>query len=148
MWAPSGLAVGTIFLFGNWLAPAIFLGAFFTNLTVSSAIPELICIGSGNMLEAMLGAYLIHWVSKNNSFKNYTEVLAIVSASALGSVVSASIGICTLLAFGHTAQEKLGNTWFTWWSGDAIGCLIILPLFFEIKKLYKKFFTKNIIKII
>lgn len=148
IWIPSGFAIGILFLFGNWLAPAIFLGAFFTNLTVTSSIPSLMSIGAGNMLEAIVGAFLIRWVSRTNSFKSYNEILAIVAASAISSLVSASIGIMTLISSGHTDPTNYQTTFYTWWSGDAIGSLIFLPLFFEIHQFSNKHIHVNFKKII
>jgi signal transduction histidine kinase/integral membrane sensor domain MASE1 len=132
IWSPSGFAMGALVVFGSWLAPAIFLGAFFTNLTVSPSIASLLGIATGNMLEAIVGASLIFWILEKNRFKYYSEFVALICAALLGSMVSATFGVSTLLMNGVIAPLDYGYTWYTWWSGDAVGILLILPLFLEL----------------
>lgn len=132
VWSPSGFAVGSLALGGMWLAPGIFLGALLTNLTVDTSIFALASMASGNMLEAMLGAYLINYFLKNNTFKNYSELLGITTVALVSSAVSASIGITILYFKGLVSPQNFAYSWYTWWSGDAVGMMVILPFFVEL----------------
>ena len=73
IWAPSGLAIGALIVFGNWLAGAIFLGAFLTNMTIGTPMAGLLGIATGNMLEALIGAYLITWILRKHYQTPYAE---------------------------------------------------------------------------
>lgn len=143
IWSPSGIAMGALLLFGTWLAPAIFLGAFLTNLTVSSSIPSLLGIATGNMLEALIGTYIILLIMEKEKFKDYSELVAIVCASMIGSMISATFGVSTILMGGVIAPLDYGYSWYTWWSGDVVGILVILPLFFELHLCSKKLTFPN-----
>lgn len=147
-WSPSGLAVGSLALGGLWLAPGVFLGALLTNFTVSASPISLIGIATGNMLEAIVGAYLISYILKKNSFKSYTEFVGIFTVAALASVVSATVGITTLFLLGTIPAANNLYSWYTWWSGDAVGIIIVLPFFVELvlnKLTWKDFELKQVI---
>ena len=59
VWPPSGLAVAAILLAGNRMWPGIWLGAALANLTVQASAVAAVLIGTGNALEALVGAALI-----------------------------------------------------------------------------------------
>ena len=147
VWSPSGFAVGALVVFGTWLAPAIFVGALLTNATISDSILSLLSIATGNALEAFLGATILIWLLRRNFFKNYTEFMAIVLVAILACSVSATFGTSTLLLSHHIQSVDYGYVWYTWWSGDAVGIMIVLPFFLEFyltKKPDFKFSLKNI----
>ena len=58
VWPPSGLALAAILLAGNRVWPGIWLGAALANVTVQSSALAAVFIGSGNTLEAVVGAAL------------------------------------------------------------------------------------------
>ncbi|WP_408096532.1 CHASE domain-containing protein [Peredibacter sp. HCB2-198] len=132
IWTASGLAIGAMILFGRWVAPAIFLGAFLTNLMVGTSTIGLFTISTGNMLEAIVGSQLILWISKKNFLKNYSEFFSISIGAVFGSMVSATFGVVSLYYFGTIPSSEVSYTWYTWWSGDSIGILLVLPLFMEL----------------
>ena len=149
IWTASGLAIGAMILFGPWVAPAIFLGSFLTNMTVNTPNVALFTIATGNMLEAIVGSQLILWIAKKNFLKSYSEFFSVSLGAVFGSMVSASIGIASLFYLGIVHANEITYAWYTWWSGDAIGILLVLPLFMELysKKLdpYNISFKKFII---
>src|SRR5688572_22659256 len=59
VWAPAGIAVGALLVFGYRFWPVIFLGAFLVNVTSGSVFTSLV-IAIGNSLEGVTGAYLIN----------------------------------------------------------------------------------------
>src|SRR5215471_8630334 len=59
VWPPTGIALAAFLLFGNRVWPAIFVGAFFVNLTATGTIYTSIGIAAGNTLEGMAGAMLV-----------------------------------------------------------------------------------------
>ncbi len=132
IWMASGIAIGSLTVFGVWLAPAIYIGAFLINTTTGMQ-PHIAFISAfGNMLEAVVASYLIIFIMKKNYFKSYSEFFSIFAGSVLSSAVSATIGIAALTYDGVVTPADFTYAWYTWWSGDAIGALIILPVFFEL----------------
>lgn len=119
-------------LFGRWVAPAIFIGALLTNMMVKTPTVGLLGIATGNTLEALAGSYLILWISKKNFLKNYTEFFSVSVGAVLSSIVSATIGVGSLYYLKNVSLNEFSYIWYTWWSGDSIGILLILPLFMEL----------------
>lgn len=132
IWSPSGFAVGCLALGGISLAPGVLLGSFLINLTVNNHALGLFGIAAGNTLEAIIGALLITYFIKRNSFKNYSEMFGTLLVAILSSVVSATIGLAILSSLGIVGPKDFGYAWYTWWSGDAVGIMVILPFFTEL----------------
>ena len=101
IWPPSGLAIAFIFLFGKKATPAIFAGAFITNLilfTSNSPISfEIICcsllIGFGNSMEALI-TYSFYKLGCEND----KPLTSPVSFSVFLSVSIASSFACAFFA--------------------------------------------------
>jgi signal transduction histidine kinase len=51
-----------------------------------------------------------------------------LTAALLAPVVSATIGVTTLVLTGHADPATLGPVWYTWWLGDAGGALLVAPV--------------------
>ena len=59
VWAPTGIALASFLIWGSSIWPAIFLGAFFVNLTTSGSVATSLGIALGNTLEGCIGAALV-----------------------------------------------------------------------------------------
>src|SRR5437899_2146987 len=59
VWAPSGISLVALVLFGNRLWPGVALGAFLANASSHVSVPTAMGIATGNTLEALVGAYLL-----------------------------------------------------------------------------------------
>ena len=57
LWPPTGLALALVLLRGYRIWPAIFVGAFFFNLTTTWNIFTSLGIANGNTLEGVCGAW-------------------------------------------------------------------------------------------
>src|SRR4051812_44034058 len=53
VWAPTGIAIAALLLFGYGLWPAIFVGAFAANLWTGASLLAALGIACGNTLEAV-----------------------------------------------------------------------------------------------
>src|SRR5205823_12837565 len=59
VWAPSGIALAAILLWGTRLWPGIWLGAALINFTIEGSLLLAVLIAIGNTLEVVVGAMLI-----------------------------------------------------------------------------------------
>lgn len=132
IWAPSGLTIGALVLYGTWLSPAIFVGALLTNLTTAGDLIGILGIATGNMLEALAGATMLLWILEKRIFKHYSELIGMMIIIVLACSISATFGVSTLLIQGLIKPYDYAYSWYTWWSGDAVGAFIVLPLILEI----------------
>jgi integral membrane sensor domain MASE1 len=126
-WAPSGISLAVLVLFGRRYWPGVFLGAFAANAT--SGVSALLAAGIavGNTLEAVGGAYFLSRAAFRPSLGRVRDVLAFVALGALGStLVSATNGTTLLYATDHI--HSYGSNWLLWWFGDGAGDLLVAPL--------------------
>src|SRR6266446_8011488 len=59
IWAPTGISLAACLLFGSWVWPSIFAGAFLVNVTTAGSVATSLAIAAGNTLEALTAAYLV-----------------------------------------------------------------------------------------
>lgn len=129
IWAPTGIAIASFLLFGKKILPAIFIGAFITNLTTAGTILTSFGIAIGNTLEGFLGAWLINKYAKGvEAFESVKNIFNFTVICLLAPLVSASFGVAVLFLFGLTGLSDISSVWTTWWLGDVSGALIISPL--------------------
>lgn len=129
VWPATGLAFVALLRFGLGLWPAVFVGAFLVNITTAGTVLTSLGIAGGNMLEAVLGAWLVTRYAGGVDFVRSPErIFSFTLLAAMGStMVSATIGTATLFAAGMVPPGQWGPIWLTWWLGDASGDLLIAP---------------------
>jgi signal transduction histidine kinase len=129
VWAPTGIALAALVLFGLRLWPAVALGALIANATSGASIPEAAAISVGNTLEAVVGTALLLRVGFRPTLERVRDVLALIFLGALVSTtVSATNGVTTLWLTGDVPGSSYGSEWLLWWVGDGMGDLIVAPL--------------------
>lgn len=129
VWAPTGIALAALLLWGYRLWPAVALGAFLANL--GTGVPLLVVCGitTGNTLEALAGAWLLSLVDFRRSLDRVRDVLCFIGLAAmLSTTVSATIGVASLYAGDMLPTGELPSTWLVWWLGDSGGDLLVAPL--------------------
>ncbi|MGZ3465778.1 MAG: MASE1 domain-containing protein [Gemmatimonadaceae bacterium] len=129
VWPPSGIALAAMLLMGPRFWPGIVIGGFILNLTGTIApIPALV-IALGNTLEALLAARLLTSVGFRPSMERLRDVLALVVLGAIASTpVSATVGVIVLALVRGAAGFPDWTIWATWFSGDALGIVLVTPL--------------------
>lgn len=130
IWPPAGLALFALLRFGLGTWPAVTIGAFLFNATSGVPRPGATFIAVGNTLEAVAGALLLHRVAGfRRSLDRLRDVLAFAGLAGVAStVISATVGVASLVATGAAPTASILPLWLTWWSGDAVGVLVMTPL--------------------
>jgi PAS domain S-box-containing protein len=127
LWPPAGLALATL-LVGGWrLAPGVVLGAIMTN-ALDLPWTVVLPVAAGNVGEALLGAYLFTRLGGTICLTTIRGAGALVAAAGISALVSASSGIGGLAVSGLVQPDMAFHAWLTWWSGDAIGMLLVTPV--------------------
>src|SRR5256885_1701666 len=97
VWAPTGIALAALLMFGNRLWPAITLAAFLVNLSTGAPALVVLGMGIGNTLEAVIGASLLRRSGFRTSFATIQDVLKFIVLAALFSTfVSGIVGVTSL----------------------------------------------------
>jgi signal transduction histidine kinase/integral membrane sensor domain MASE1 len=130
VWPPSGLALWAGLYFGSRIWPGIWLGALIANVMTNVPLAAAGGIATGNMLEAMAGAWLLRRVAgTGRTLDNLRQVTTLlVLAAVVSTAISATIGTATLCAAGLQPWSRFGVLWSIWWLGDATGDLLIAPV--------------------
>lgn len=128
LWPPTGIAVAAFLLVGRSLWPGIAVAAFVVNLPISEGPLSAAVTAAGNTLAPLLAATLLLRVGFHRQLDRHRDALAIVFLGALTSMlVSATIGAGTLVLSGAISSDKLPSAWAVWWTGDAMGVLMVAP---------------------
>ncbi len=117
-------------LMGTRFWPGITLGAFLVNFT--AGVPPLAAAGIavGNTLEALVAVRLLtSFAGFRLPLERVRDVFMLVLLGAIASTpVSATIGTAVLTLAGGASPLPVIPTWLAWFSGDAIGILLVTPL--------------------
>ena len=129
VWPATGLAIAAILLWGNRVAPAIFIAAFVINQITAGSIFTSLAIAGGNTLEAVVAGYLVrHWAEGEQIFDTPAGVTKFAVISVAATTVSATIGVSSLTLAGYAAVSSFFSVWLTWWLGDLAGALVVAPV--------------------
>lgn len=116
VWAPTGITLAAFLILGYRVWPVILVSAFLVNLTTAGSVATSIGIGVGNMLEGLVGAYLVNrFAGGRNACDHFGDIFKLAAlAVLLSTTVSATIGATTLSVAGFAQWHAYGSIWFTW----------------------------------
>tara|TARA_R110002124_G_scaffold63350_43_gene173554 strand:- start:19114 stop:22917 length:3804 start_codon:yes stop_codon:yes gene_type:complete len=140
MWPASGIAIAALLIFSPRLILGIFIGSLLINGYIGHvleagvvnwhALAVATAIAGGSSLQAITAA----WVCRRlfgvptilRSIRDVAVFAGIVGP--LACLIAASVGTYTLFLAGLLPPTGAVNNWLTWWLGDLIGILVVLPL--------------------
>lgn len=140
IWPPSGIALVALLVFGYRAWPGVFLGSFLVNFLTQydpSTAPTMlalviipIAVASGAALQALVGAYCVRrFANFPNHLSNEREVFSFLFwGGPISCLISATVGVSTLLIAGKIPEASFWANLGTWWIGDVIGVFILGPL--------------------
>ncbi len=136
IWPPTGIAVAAMLVFGRRIWPGIALAAFAVNAPLGPSILGAATIATGNMLAPVLAVTLLNQVGFRPDLRRLQDAIAIVGLGALSAMlVSATLGTSTLVASGSIPSREFWPTWWVWWTGDAMGVLVVVPFLLSLRSI-------------
>ena len=128
VWAPTGISLAALLIFGYRLWPGVALSALLANATSNEPVAVACGIAVGNTLEAVIGVALLRLIGFHNPLERLRDVLGLVIlAAGVSTTVSATIGSTCLCLSGLQPWSAWGVLWWVWWVGDAMGDLVMAP---------------------
>ncbi len=129
IWPPTGIALVAILVFGFRVWPAVFLAALAVNLPIGPTPSGAAIIAAGNTLAPMAAAALLRRSGFRIELDRLRDAAAVIGLGALlAMTISATIGSSVLVVFGAVPSADFLQTWTVWWTGDAMGVLLVAPL--------------------
>ena len=127
IWPPTGIAVVAILIVGRRATAAIALAAFAINLPIGPSALGAAVIAAGNTVAPLLSAELLRRVDFHLHMDRLLDAIAITLAALTGMAVSATVGSLVLTLSGTVPSDGFWATWAVWWTGDAMGVLLVAP---------------------
>lgn len=138
MFPPAGIAVGAMLIAGAATLPWTFLGSFLLNVWTAYSLTHRIqamgvivaaVIAAFSMLQAALGgATLRRAIGYPAPLDNARDLARFLALPPLFCVASASLSLGSMTMLGVVRMSDLSTSWVTWWIGDTLGVLLVLPL--------------------
>ncbi len=140
---PAGISLAAMLLCGYRLAPGVFLGSLALNsfqlylwphaessLTQSAIV--VATIAAGSTLQAFAGAWLIRkMIPSSMRLINERDIIWFLTLGGpVSCLIAATVGIGTLYYSGRCLEGDALFNWINWYSGDALGILIVTPILF------------------
>ncbi|WP_371480479.1 MASE1 domain-containing protein [Kitasatospora sp. NBC_00315] len=129
LWPPTGIAVSCLLLMGLRVWPGIALGALLVIATIGPVTAASAGVVAGNTLAPICAVLLLRRVDFRVELDRFRDGAALVFLGALiAMLLSATMGSGALLISGSLSADNFWGTWAAWWTGDAMGVLVITPV--------------------
>jgi diguanylate cyclase (GGDEF)-like protein/PAS domain S-box-containing protein len=138
IWPPSGIALAVLLLSGIRLLPGVWVGAFTVNLLLSTNLPGAIAVATGNCLAAWAGWALLRRSGFDIRLQRLSDASALLAMGAmLDPLIAALLGPASLVFAGSMQAADYPLAFLAWWTGDALGILLVVPLVLTVPALWR-----------
>ena len=139
-WAPAGIALASMLIWGGHLWPGVALGSllvntpvFYDGATVHSVTRSLVAgalIAAGAAAEALIGAWLVKRFGGGVRCLETARgvVVLVLLGGAVACLVNSTVGATSVSTLGFVPWSDYSESWLTWWSGDVLGVILAAPL--------------------
>ncbi len=128
-WPATGIALAALLTWGLRTWPGIAIGAFLVNLPIGPSPLLVAVIAAGNTTGPVLAYLLLEWAGFRRQLDRLGDALRLLFVGVLGSAaISASVGTLVLVSSAAVPVTAFWATWSVWWTGDAMGLLLVTPL--------------------
>ncbi len=136
LWAPTGIALSALLQLGPAAWPGIALGSLCVVTTLSDSVSLLTgVVVAGNTLAPVCSYRMLRGAGFRPELDRLRDGVALVFLGALlGMTVSATIGTCMLVVDDNLPLSGFWPVWTAWWSGDAMGVLVVTPLLLVLRR--------------
>lgn len=137
VWPPSGFAFAAILILGPRIWPGILIGAFSANIMVflanhpgslGSIYTASGFIALGNTLEVISGYYILKVLRSGEILSRAKDFFQFIIATLVMCMFGSTIGSSSLYLNDIISKEIYTKVWFTWWTGDVTGILVLTPI--------------------
>lgn len=136
LWPPTGIAVGCLLYLGLHIWPGIALGSLLVIATLSGSVSaSTIAVVAGNTLAPVCACLILRRVGFRTELDRLRDGVVLVFLGAMaGMVISSTMGTAMLVLDDKLPVSGFWSVWAAWWSGDAMGVLVVTPLLLVLRK--------------
>lgn len=135
IWFPAPIAWSIFYLGGAHLWPGIFLGELCINLPrLAQQQPLAIAVGA-TVLKGMisttipwLGSWMMRRLLIGRILDRVRNILLFSLLSATLPLITPTLSLLVFCAFNITPWQRYGDIWLTWWIGDSLSVVIVMPM--------------------
>ncbi|MFF1420666.1 MASE1 domain-containing protein [Streptomyces sp. NPDC058280] len=136
LWPSTGIALTCLLYMGIGVWPGIALGALLNIVTIGPIYSTDPGIIAGSTLAPVCACLMLRRVGFRTEVDRLRDGLALVFLGALGGMlISATIGTWMLVFSGRLHLDDFWPVWSAWWTGDAMGVLVVTPLLLILRKI-------------
>src|SRR5579884_2307133 len=117
-----------------WAPTAVTVAALAVNLPIGPSPAAAVGIAAGNTLAPLAAAWMLRRLRFDSELGSPRDALALVAAGTLATTVSATGGSLALMVSGAAGSPGFGSTWLVWWTGDAMGILLVAPVLWSLPR--------------
>jgi signal transduction histidine kinase len=130
VWLPVGVGIAFLYLGGLRFWPGILVGDLLANDYSTLPFGTAIAQTCGNVLEVVVATWLLLWATDKigSPTRRLSGLQWMVVAIAAGTALSATVGALAALLGGVIGTGVAPEVWRTWWLGDSLGALLVVPL--------------------
>ena len=135
---PAGIGAAAMIIGGPAALPAVFIGSLLLNVWIgyglagadfALAVEAAAAIAAASTLQAaIVGGVLRRAVGYPMALDTGHDVLRFLTLPPLCCATSATLSVAALWALGSIGDAALFRNWVTWWVGDTLGVLVVVPL--------------------
>jgi PAS domain S-box-containing protein len=127
----AGLGLVAVLVGGYSMGFPILIATFLAILDTPYSIWTQIVLSCSNAIESIVVGWFLRWIGSHLVFQEIQDVVRFVSGVVLGSLIGAGIGSSAIILLGNQPTSIWGDIALTWWMGDTLGMLILVPLLFS-----------------
>jgi signal transduction histidine kinase/ActR/RegA family two-component response regulator/sensor domain CHASE-containing protein len=137
MFPPAGIAIAAILIWGRAALPWIFLGSLLLNFwighSLGQAFGQIVVAAAGiaaaSGLQAAVGGMVLRRaIGCPTALDAGRDLARFLLLSPLCCLTSATLSLSWLVAIGVVRHQDFATNWLSWWIGDTLGVLMVLPL--------------------
>jgi signal transduction histidine kinase len=129
VWLPVGVAVAFLYLGGLSLWPGLVIADLLVTDYGATPVGTALLQTCGNLLEVVVAVVLLRRLVPDGApLRSVRALLGMLAAIAAGAAASATVGSIAQLAGDVIHGGAVVTVWRTWWLGDFVGALVLVPL--------------------
>ena len=136
---PAGIAVAAVFVLGRSALASVLIGSFILNIWVGysthqqvnlTTIEVALMIAIASAIQAGIGGWwLKHKIGYPTTLDNPVDVVTFFVSAPFICLISATISVAGLFSLSLISKQLFFTSWASWWIGDSLGLIVMLPLF-------------------